>query len=631
MKNFVITIAMVLSIVSLAMAQPVWNILEQMTPSERANALIEISLEKDANTYALQMAHDISELWNNGNIDEALSLFPQLEGLTDAREIAIGYAWRTPVVNPQYRWETDDWQVGVRDSIAMVSLFKSDYYDSTDVTDTTIAIDTTVTDSSETVDTLITIHRDMTVLVNYFSVFFIEGDGIVNRWAIYKETNTKSSVIDSFFSGNYVYDSTATESVDFFDDIISTEVYNWVAGYPFNAVGAALLDEFLYVGYSRGTDQSVANIRRFGIEAGGSVKFPDSSSFIQVCNVDSPDSIKEIALATDHNYGDNAIYYTAITTSGNLLCYTSDTSCASWTEIATGVTNADRALDVAYDGGSGDLWASYIDTGNLLQIDNYDGVWANSQNDAAVSSALYTSIAAYGDTITCVYDDSTGTVNHVQYQASFDGGSSWTNGDLDGNTDVSRSADIVGYSGVGFGAAYNYTVDDTLNGRYTWRNDSNPWSSSETYTTHSHYYKPAFEYLGNYEDLGGRVFGVVYIMDSGTSDVRTAYFDYDTIPGPPLWVDDKTNNLPDAFTLMQNYPNPFNASTIIKYSLTEPTNIKIDVFDILGRKVATLIDEYQPAGIKQIVWNASEKSSGVYFYQLKTDDKSETKRMLLLK
>ncbi|UCC78387.1 MAG: T9SS type A sorting domain-containing protein, partial [Candidatus Zixiibacteriota bacterium] len=90
-------------------------------------------------------------------------------------------------------------------------------------------------------------------------------------------------------------------------------------------------------------------------------------------------------------------------------------------------------------------------------------------------------------------------------------------------------------------------------------------------------------------------------------------------------------SLPESFSISQNYPNPFNATTAIRYDLPEPSHVIIEIFDLLGRKVQTLVDQRQPAGHHQVTWNAKDKSSGIYFYKLKAGDYTEIRSMLLLK
>jgi hypothetical protein len=96
-------------------------------------------------------------------------------------------------------------------------------------------------------------------------------------------------------------------------------------------------------------------------------------------------------------------------------------------------------------------------------------------------------------------------------------------------------------------------------------------------------------------------------------------------------VDRPEVELPTFTSLSQNYPNPFNANTSISYTLAEAGNANLSVYDISGRLVATLADGYQQTGEHVATWNASEFSSGVYFYKLSTADYTATKKMHLLK
>ena len=90
-------------------------------------------------------------------------------------------------------------------------------------------------------------------------------------------------------------------------------------------------------------------------------------------------------------------------------------------------------------------------------------------------------------------------------------------------------------------------------------------------------------------------------------------------------------NPPRKFGLEQNYPNPFNPSTVINYSLENPSHVSVKIFNMLGKEVATLIDKIMSLGQHNVQWNAQGFSSGVYFYQLKTGDIIQTKKMVLLR
>ena len=101
-------------------------------------------------------------------------------------------------------------------------------------------------------------------------------------------------------------------------------------------------------------------------------------------------------------------------------------------------------------------------------------------------------------------------------------------------------------------------------------------------------------------------------------------------PECPTGVD-FDEDLPETFYLSQNYPNPFNAQTEIAFELGNAVSIDLSVYDIAGRKVATLANGILEAGHHSAVWNAEKFSSGIYFYQLETESESYSRKMTLLK
>ena len=95
--------------------------------------------------------------------------------------------------------------------------------------------------------------------------------------------------------------------------------------------------------------------------------------------------------------------------------------------------------------------------------------------------------------------------------------------------------------------------------------------------------------------------------------------------------DDNDDLRPTNFELVQNYPNPFNPTTTISFALPEKATVRLDVFNVLGQSVATLINGELPAGEHSAVWDAGDSPTGVYFYRLKAEKESITRKMLLLK
>ena len=99
---------------------------------------------------------------------------------------------------------------------------------------------------------------------------------------------------------------------------------------------------------------------------------------------------------------------------------------------------------------------------------------------------------------------------------------------------------------------------------------------------------------------------------------------------------DAPGSLPDRFQLNQNHPNPFNPVTTIDYNLPRRSNVRIDIFNLLGQRIRTVVNREEPAGSYSVTWDGKDSAgkavaTGIYFYRLKAEDFVETKKMLLLK
>ena len=97
-----------------------------------------------------------------------------------------------------------------------------------------------------------------------------------------------------------------------------------------------------------------------------------------------------------------------------------------------------------------------------------------------------------------------------------------------------------------------------------------------------------------------------------------------------------SNILPTAFKLSQNYPNPFNPTTFIRFSVPQSGMVSLDIFNLMGQKVRTLVREEKAPGHYEVIWNGKDEngfqlSSGIYIYQLKTDKEILQKKMLLIR
>ncbi len=145
----------------------------------------------------------------------------------------------------------------------------------------------------------------------------------------------------------------------------------------------------------------------------------------------------------------------------------------------------------------------------------------------------------------------------------------------------------------------------------------------------------AWRYLG--EDYSYIYFDIplsFFERDPAIAALRQAIDD--VMSTPAVTRDLQGNDESSEAALLQNYPNPFNPTTEICYSLSAPTRVRLTIYNILGQKVTTLVDEKKPAGTYTVYWNGTDDSNhmvatGIYFYQLTTGSQTQSRKMVLLK
>lgn len=153
-----------------------------------------------------------------------------------------------------------------------------------------------------------------------------------------------------------------------------------------------------------------------------------------------------------------------------------------------------------------------------------------------------------------------------------------------------------------------------------------------TQIVHFGYEKGAAMAVGNAPARRVGTFLLNNVADDMTDD-GWALFDSSVVwaMGLSTSVKDRSHRLPSNFALYDNYPNPFNPVTYITFSVPSQTRVRLSIWNTLGEKVATLVDEVKPAGKYTIPFNASEFSSGVFFSKLEAGSYTMTKKMVYLK
>ena len=225
---------------------------------------------------------------------------------------------------------------------------------------------------------------------------------------------------------------------------------------------------------------------------------------------------------------------------------------------------------------------------------------------------------------------------------SSNGGTSWSSG-------IRVNQDALNNGKVQFFPAIRVDEQGGINiCYYDNRNYPSVGDSAETYMSRStdggatwidikvsdHAWKVKGEAgLGNYggDYIGissgnGKVWPFWYDDKTGTMQAWTAEVNLELVG-----ISNGNNGIPKQFELKQNFPNPFNPNTLISFSIQKSGKVTLEVFNVSGRKIASLIDEEIEAGNYSYDFNASNLSSGVYFYKLTADGFTDTKKMILVK
>jgi hypothetical protein len=182
------------------------------------------------------------------------------------------------------------------------------------------------------------------------------------------------------------------------------------------------------------------------------------------------------------------------------------------------------------------------------------------------------------------------------------------------------------------------TYKDTIN--FLWSSSSDIDNDPLTYeirifdatwdTTINSIADTAFEYLDNGNlQLSSTYHWTVSVFDGLISITSPDTFSF-TTPDPNS-IGEEDNLIPKEFALRQNYPNPFNPTTTIEYDLPKASQVKIEIYNLLGKKVGTILDDYKNAGYHKLIFDSNNFASGVYIYRIQVDTYTNSKKMILLR
>ncbi len=188
------------------------------------------------------------------------------------------------------------------------------------------------------------------------------------------------------------------------------------------------------------------------------------------------------------------------------------------------------------------------------------------------------------------------------------------------------NANFSGLDGLTVDHLGNYYVSCWSNPNAVYRYDQNFTSSTIASTGYN-----GVDHNGAADIFYDQVNNVLVVPNMNANTV-----DFIPFNRLPTLTTDDISVIPFEFQLHQNFPNPFNPTTTIFYDISKESNVKVTVFDLLGRKIVTLVDQIEPPGSRSINWDGRDYTgnlvnAGVYIYQIEADAFIQTKKMVLLK
>jgi len=145
----------------------------------------------------------------------------------------------------------------------------------------------------------------------------------------------------------------------------------------------------------------------------------------------------------------------------------------------------------------------------------------------------------------------------------------------------------------------------------------------------------AVELHQHYADTSDMLFDLRLITPNPLIEFGSSWFYYDAGDEPDQQIisdvaDEHQSNVPYSFHLFQNYPNPFNPETVVRYTISSLCNVELKIYDVLGKEMATVVNNRQQAGSYTVRFHASKLASGIYLYRLKAGNRIITKKMILI-
>ncbi|MFZ1279987.1 MAG: T9SS type A sorting domain-containing protein [Ignavibacteriaceae bacterium] len=317
----------------------------------------------------------------------------------------------------------------------------------------------------------------------------------------------------------------------------------------------------------------------------------------------------------------------------------------TWNPFGSGTTLYDKKLGFYHDGS---IWGIYTEDDSDIPENIYFNLAIAPKTDSAFlhttsASNITSNYTIIDNPLLNGYSDAKLLVQHIfkgsRYNVNLGvwyNGNNWTIFTEDGST-MPEAKDFNVWL-LNDNKSFVHTVDSANNiGNPSYSYIDNPLTNNnpdanilvtailKSSPYHDHvqgvwYSSAAAKWVLYNEDISAQTIGAKYIVYVANSS------------GLPTSVDDENNSVAvNNFELQQNFPNPFNPTTQIRFSLAEQSQVTLKVYNILGKEIATLVNDVKGAGVHEVSFNGTGLASGVYFYTLQTGKFTQTNKMILVK
>jgi hypothetical protein len=443
--------------------------------------------------------------------------------------------------------------------------------------------------------------------VNLFSNLYSNGYAGAMAWS-WTDFGALSSMADTWINLKYMFDNHR-------DDIITNPVIGTI--YVFAARNSTI-------------EKTDSTYVRWDVEPGSAVQFNGSTVTVKDSIKVSPVTTTTYTLVANGTITDTNTVTVTVLPYGRIVSFAASPTMIGTGESTTLKWHVVKGSTVTLN----DSAVKVVDTLVVYPTVSSNSYTLRTQGDVADSSTVTISVGspdqvdrAYGVTVTASSNDTASyKYSNPKYIVDENDYSRWQSTTTKSQTvlldlgmvDTIKTI-VITWGNKAYAKAYSIDVST----------DNSTWSVIKTiYSgTGGTNYTETFSNLssvGRYIDLLLQTPGTLgYYSIAGVS-----------VYGRPTLVTDiesSPQGVPTGYSLSQNYPNPFNPSTTIKFTLKNSSMVKLTIYNILGQKIATLVDGQRSAGYYSVPFNGSRYASGVYFYRLETHEFQEEKKMLLIK